>query len=321
VAVSTDWRKARLAPADHAMLEFGEKLTLLPSGVREADVARLREHGFDDRAILSITLAAAYRNFITRLADAVGVELRSSADYAPEILHAFGVAEQEVGTTIYSDRLTAKDDPGTKSLLHPRAPSSGSIAARGVCWIDTTPADAGRFAERCAELERLTEPRPRRHLARAFGQRPEALDATLAFGRLLGMGGSGLGRRLEAIVGVAVAATLWVPYVGIHHAQAFLDAGASPEEVEALVGKPAQGALVGREREAARFCEKMARLPNAMARSDVEALRAHSFDDRDIVTIAASAAYESFLCGIAAGLGIRLEGEALAPAALKAFEA
>ena len=302
------------------MLEFGEKVTLLPSGVTEADVARLREHGFDDREILSITLAAAYRNFITRLADALGVELRSSADYAPEILRAFGVAEHEVGSTMYSDRLTAKES-GTKSLLHSRAPGSRGIAARDVCWIDTTPADAGRFAQLCAELERLTAPRPRRHLARAFGQRPEALDAALAFGRLLGMGGSGLGRRLEAIVGLVVAATLWVPYLGVHHAQAFLDAGASPKDVEKLVEKPDEGALTGREWEAARFCEKMARLPNAMARSDVEALRAHSFDDRDIVTIAASAAYESFLCGIAAGLGIRLEEDAFAQAALKAFEA
>jgi alkylhydroperoxidase family enzyme len=319
VTVSTDWRKARLTRAEHAMLEFGEKLTLLPSGMREADVARLREHGFDDREILSITLAAAYRNFITRLADALGAELRSNAGYAPEILRAFGVTEEEAKTTIYGDRLTSKA-PGTKSLLHPRVGGSRRIAPSDICWIDTTPADPGRFAQLRAELERLTAPRPRRHLALAFGLRPEALDAALAFGRLLGMGGSGLGRRLEAIVGLAVAATLWVPYLGVHHAQAFLDAGSSPEEVEALVRKPAEGALAGREREAARFCEKLARLPNAMARSDVEDLRAHGFDDRDILTLAASVSYESFLCGIAAALGIRLEEEAFAPAALKAFE-
>ena len=319
MAVSTDWRKARLSPADYAMLEFGEKLTLLPSGMKESDVAGLRQHGFGDPEILSITLAAAYRNFITRLADALGVELRTSAGYAPEILHAFGVAEHEVATTIYGDRLTATES-GTKSLLHTRAPGPRGIAHRDVCWIDTTPPVSGRFAELSAELLRLTLPRPRRHLALAFGLRPEALDAALAFGRLLGMGGSGLGRRLEAIIGLAVAATLWVPYLGVHHAQAFLDAGASPEELRALVDKPAQGALGGREREAARFCEKMARLPNAMARPDVEALRAAGFEDRDVLTIAASAAYESFLCGIAAGLGIRLEGESFAPDALKAFE-
>ncbi|MDP3766945.1 MAG: carboxymuconolactone decarboxylase family protein [Dehalococcoidia bacterium] len=319
MAVSTEWRKARLTRPEYAMLEFGEKLTVLPSGMQAADVARLREHGFDDRAILSITLAAAYRNFITRLADALGAELRRDAGYAPEILRAFGVTEHEARTTIYGDRLTARD-PETKSLPHPRGAGSRPIAASSICWIDTAPPDAGRFDRLRAELERLTAPWPRRHLALAFGLRPEALDAALSFGRLLGMGGSGLGRRLEAIIGLAVAATLWVPYLGVHHAQAFLDAGASPEEVDALVGKPAEGALVGREREAARFCEKLARLPGAMARSDVEALRAHGFADRDILTIAASAAYESFLCGIAAALGTRLEEEAFAPAARNAFE-
>ena len=301
------------------MLEFGEKLTVLPSDMRETDVARLREHGFDDREILSVTLAAAYRNFITRLADALGAELRRDAGYAPEILRAFGVTEEEARTTIYADRLTAKES-GTKSLPHPRMAGSRRIAASNICWIDTAPPATGGFDQLRADLEHLTAPWPRGHLALAFGLSPAALGSALEFGRLLGMGGSGLGRRLEAIVGLAVAATLWVPYVGVHHAQAFLNAGASPKDVEKLVEKPAEGALTGREQEVARFCEKLARLPNAMARSDVEALRAHSFDDRDIVTIAASAAYESFLCGIAAGLGVRLEEDAFAPAARKAFE-
>jgi len=300
------------------MLEFGEKLTVLPSDMRETDVARLREHGFDDREILSVTLAAAYRNFITRLADALGAELRRDAGYAPEILRAFGVTEQEAKTTIYGGRLTAKE-PGTKSALRPRVAGARRVAAANVCWIDTATPDADRFTALRAELERLTAPRPRRHLAAAFALRPEALDAVLSFGRLLGMGGSGLGPRLEAIIGLMVAATLWVPYLGVHHAQAFLDAGASPEEVEALVRKAAEGALVGREREAARFCEKLARLPSAMTRSDAEALRAHGFTDRDILTIAAAAAYESFLCGITAALGIRLEDEDFAPAARNAF--
>lgn len=302
------------------MLEFGEKLTVLPSAMQEADVAGLREHGFGDRDILSITLAAAYRNFITRLADALGAELRRDAGYAPEILRAFGVTEQEARTTLYGDRLTATE-PGTTSALRPRVASPRRTATADVCWIDTATPDAGRSTALRAELERLTAPWPRRHLALAFGLRPEALDSALEFGRLLGMGGSGLGPRLEAVIGLVVAATLWVPYLGVHHAQAFLDAGASPDEVAALVGKPAEGALVGREREAARFCEKLARLPSAMARSDVEALRAHGFADRDILTIAASTAYESFLCGITAGLGIRLEDEDFAPAARNAFAA
>ena len=73
------------------MLEFGERLTVSPADLTREDVDRLRRHGFDDRAILSVTLAAAYRNYITRVADALGVELRKDGGYSPEILHAFGV--------------------------------------------------------------------------------------------------------------------------------------------------------------------------------------------------------------------------------------
>ena len=40
MAVSTDWRRARLAPADHAMLEFSEKLTINPSTMAERDVVK-----------------------------------------------------------------------------------------------------------------------------------------------------------------------------------------------------------------------------------------------------------------------------------------
>ena len=80
VAVSQDWRTAKLQPNENAMLEFGEKLTVLPSGITEEDIVGLRSHAFTDREILSITLAAAYRNYIARVADSLGVELQHGLD-------------------------------------------------------------------------------------------------------------------------------------------------------------------------------------------------------------------------------------------------
>jgi alkylhydroperoxidase family enzyme len=38
----------------------------------------LRELGFSDRAILEINLAAAYMNFVNRIAQGLGVELEAS---------------------------------------------------------------------------------------------------------------------------------------------------------------------------------------------------------------------------------------------------
>ncbi len=61
--------------ADRAMLDYTTKLTLAPSDVDREDIRRLRQHGFDDRAIHDICAIAAYYAFVNRIADGLGVEL------------------------------------------------------------------------------------------------------------------------------------------------------------------------------------------------------------------------------------------------------
>ena len=158
-----------------------------------------------------------------------------------------------------------------------------------------------------------------RILAQALALRQVALAVTLEYLRLVGLGGSGLGLRLEAIIGLTVAATLLSRYMGVHHAQRLLDVGATSDEVEALASNPSGSGLDPRESEVIRFCERLTRAPGTMVRSDVEALQAVGFDDRDIITIAASASLENFICRVADGVGLQLESESFTPAALKAF--
>lgn len=50
------------------------KLTLRQDEMSPADLDVLRAHGFDDRAIHDATQVIAYFNYITRIADALGVE-------------------------------------------------------------------------------------------------------------------------------------------------------------------------------------------------------------------------------------------------------
>lgn len=75
VALEDDLSGARLEDADRAMLEYATKLTLTPGAMEEADVAALREVGFDDAAIHDICAVAAYYAFVNRIADGLGVEL------------------------------------------------------------------------------------------------------------------------------------------------------------------------------------------------------------------------------------------------------
>ena len=55
------------------MLDYVAKLTLSPAQVAPQDLERLRQVGFDDRAILQIALIASWFNYINRVADGLGV--------------------------------------------------------------------------------------------------------------------------------------------------------------------------------------------------------------------------------------------------------
>lgn len=68
-----DWRSAGLDPSTLALLEFGHKLTVDPASIGADDIAALREQGFDDAGISSVTQVVAYFNYINRIADGLGV--------------------------------------------------------------------------------------------------------------------------------------------------------------------------------------------------------------------------------------------------------
>lgn len=62
---------------DRAMLAYAVKLTKTPGAMAKEDVATLRSHGLDDRAIHDICSITAYFAFVNRLADGLGVELET----------------------------------------------------------------------------------------------------------------------------------------------------------------------------------------------------------------------------------------------------
>jgi uncharacterized peroxidase-related enzyme len=72
-ALRRDWRRAPITPAERAMLEYAEKLTLRPAAMTRADVEALRAVGFDDRGVLQINLIASFFNYVNRVADGLGV--------------------------------------------------------------------------------------------------------------------------------------------------------------------------------------------------------------------------------------------------------
>ena len=72
-ALKHDYNTAPITRQERVMLDYVVKLTKDATKVWKNDHERLREAGFDDRAILQITLIASWFNYINRVADSLGV--------------------------------------------------------------------------------------------------------------------------------------------------------------------------------------------------------------------------------------------------------
>jgi alkylhydroperoxidase family enzyme len=72
-ALQNDYTKVALDGKDRAMLDYVVQLSADATRIGPQDHERLRSVGFDDRAILQMTLIASWFNYINRVADALGV--------------------------------------------------------------------------------------------------------------------------------------------------------------------------------------------------------------------------------------------------------
>ena len=72
-ALQEDYKTAPISEQDRLMLDYVSQLTRDATRISAQDHDHLRAAGFDDRAILQITLIASWFNYINRVADALGV--------------------------------------------------------------------------------------------------------------------------------------------------------------------------------------------------------------------------------------------------------
>ena len=81
-----DYRRADLSPRERALCDFAVKLTYAAAEVEQDDVDRLRVHGLDDAAISDAIQVVGYFNYVTRVADGVGIENEPDwvAEHPPE---------------------------------------------------------------------------------------------------------------------------------------------------------------------------------------------------------------------------------------------
>ena len=82
--VMHDYTKASLDSQTRAMLDFAVKLTKEPWSMHESDVQKLRSLGLSDEQTLSVVLITCMFNFMTRLANGLGVEVAPGRQGATE---------------------------------------------------------------------------------------------------------------------------------------------------------------------------------------------------------------------------------------------
>ncbi len=68
-----DWRQADLTTRERALCEFACRLTHVAADVDDTDIDELRVLGLDDRDISDAIQVIGYFNYITRVADGVGI--------------------------------------------------------------------------------------------------------------------------------------------------------------------------------------------------------------------------------------------------------
>lgn len=72
-ALQSDYTTAPITESERVMLDYVVKLTRDATKISQEDHTQLRAAGFDDKAILQITLIASWFNYINRVADSLGV--------------------------------------------------------------------------------------------------------------------------------------------------------------------------------------------------------------------------------------------------------
>ncbi len=78
----TDYQSASISEQDRVMLDYVVQLTKDATKLTPQDHDKLRAVGFDDKAILQITLIASWFNYINRAADALGVGRGKREDWS-----------------------------------------------------------------------------------------------------------------------------------------------------------------------------------------------------------------------------------------------
>lgn len=281
------WREADFDPPDRALLGFAEKFTLESHRIDARDIQGLRDVGFGDTDIVDMVLCAGYRHYITRIADATGIEVDAE----------LGISDVVAKTYTHSRE---------KSPL-PRGPENeGSIRSPAEVllqgpWIEVPGATDSSLGDVFSAWERDCGFVP--GLLRALSLRPMAVEKISSFWRLACLAGSRLGRQREAWLGATIALMIPSPWLLEIYEDTFSRHRGSPSESDDFPDWRSS-ILPNRDKAVLQFAELMTERASSITRDHVDELRKAGFSDAEIVDVIVATSLLNCLGRMANALGV-----------------
>ena len=87
------WRELELSERDRALCAVADKLSAQPTRMVPEDWQPLRDLGFDDEACLEVAHIVGIFNYLTRMADGLGLQLDAGTEEAARSGEALRRAE------------------------------------------------------------------------------------------------------------------------------------------------------------------------------------------------------------------------------------
>lgn len=281
------------------MLEFSEKFTIDSSSFSAADLQALRDAGFTEKEVLDVVLACGYRHYITRIADATGVDLDAA------------IATDEEITAAYSYERAAQLDAADmteaqRAVIETKASGSG-MSGKGPWSVEIDESDLP--AETQAVFARWRD----EHgfvpaYLRAITPHARAVVTADAFQRGVTLGASGLGRWREDAIAVLVSVTTRCPSFAVFYGEMLhRHAGSAEAVLEVLNWRHAQ--LDEADRAILAFAEQMTLDCSQITQEWTDRLRGHGLKDEEILDIIVETAFLNCFVRVANALGVPPDAE------------
>ena len=283
------WREAKFDEADRALLGYAEAVTFESHRVQAGEIAGLRDVGFTDPEIIEMTLCAGYRHYISRIADATGIDIDAELNISPSLVEAYSHSQaagnageaKRASEVEYGDTAATKDGPWVAVADRPED--------------DPTLADV--WSAWRAEYGIVPG------LLRALSLRPQAVNKLDSFWRLACFGGSSMGRLREVSLGRTVAARLQSPLLFAIYEEVLQRVIKGTENV-APITVWQENNLPEQEKAVLFFVEQITDWTSGITQEDVNRVREAGLSDPEVLDVIVATALLNCLGRMANALGV-----------------